>query len=124
MPIVQDEERELSKKVNDLLVVWMTGMTGRYIAEVIKEEPLLVKIMEVGPYTDLREYGDFGIMRHESLMIQDKDIKKVGEFLKGEMDAGRPLVSGLARFGVTDMRRYIIITSSEGENETKAEQSQ
>jgi hypothetical protein len=117
----QNQEREPSKKVGDLLVIWITGMTGQYIAEVIQENPLRVKVMETGPFTDLREYGDFGVMKPESLKIQDKDRKIVNEFLEEQIDADRPLISGLARFGVTDEGLYTIIPSNEGEDKNKEE---
>lgn len=108
MTTSRDKERKVSKKMGDLLVVWITGMTGRYIAEVIREEPLRVKVTETGPFADLREYGDFGVMKMESLKIQE-DGSDAEIFLEEQNAAGRPLVSGLARFGVDDGKLYVIV---------------
>jgi len=42
-------------KVGDFLVIWITGFTKTYIAEVTKEEPLQMKVEESGPLAHLKD---------------------------------------------------------------------
>ncbi|KKR14320.1 MAG: hypothetical protein UT43_C0028G0012 [Parcubacteria group bacterium GW2011_GWC1_39_29] len=78
-----------SKKIGDLLVIWVTSSLRAYIAEVIGESPLILKVKEGGPYSRLK-YDDFVILEKDSLKIQGND-------------------SGLKRLGVEDGKLHEIL---------------
>jgi hypothetical protein len=95
-----------STNKGQLLVIWITGMTSYYIAEVISENPLKFKVMENGPFAHLKD-GDFIIKEAESAEIQD-EVKSI-VVLRRFVNVGKPLISGLKRFGVTDGKLYDIL---------------
>jgi hypothetical protein len=95
-----------SKNVGDLLVIQITGMIKNCIAEVVKGNPLVLKVEESGPFSRLRG-EDFIIIRDESKRIQSD-----GEnFVREKWQNSRPLISGLKRFGICDGKLYEIIPS-------------
>ena len=96
-----------SKKVGDLLVIWITCSVRRYIAEVIEESPLILKVEEGGPYSRLKD-GDFVVLEKDSLRIQGDDETSTA-LLRETAQRGRPLISGLKRLGVEDSRLHKIL---------------
>ncbi len=88
-----------STEVGKLLVIWLTGATRKYIAEVTQETPLRLKVQETGPYANLKE-GDFIILKKESIRAQDD--QESTQLLQEEQERGYPLISGLASLGVKD----------------------
>jgi len=79
------------------LVIWLTGCLHSYIAEVIEEEPLRLKIGESGVYSNLKN-GDFIVLENESTRLQSEEESAL--ILKEYSDRGQPLVSGLRSLGV------------------------
>lgn len=100
-------EEKFSKKKGSLLVVWLSGSTSKFVAEVIEEYPLKLKIQEEGPWSSLKD-GDFIILERETIIIQ-KDDNNTQELLKKAVDEGKPFVSGLKRFGIIDDMLYEIL---------------
>jgi len=96
-----------SKKVGDLLVIWVTSSLRAYIAEVIEESPLILKVKESGPYSRLK-YDDFVVLEKDSLRIQGDDETSTA-LLRETAQRGRPLISGLKRLGVEDDKLYEIL---------------
>lgn len=97
-----------STEVGDLMVVWVMGEPHTYIAEVIKKEPLRVKITEKGPYANLQE-EDFIIYDLGTAMLQTDRKNNTNHYLRSEDDAGRIVLSGLKRFGVNDNRCHCLL---------------
>lgn len=87
-------------RIGDFLIVWLTGEAEKYLAEVIKEEPLELKIMEEGPLARLKN-GDYIIKARDSIAIQGDDRGQFA-FLHTQKELGRPVLSGLKSLGVTD----------------------
>ena len=75
-------------------------MLGTYIAEVIEENPMKLKVQETGPFANLKEGSDFVILTDKSILIQDE--KCTQELLRHQYESGRPLLSGLKSLGVDD----------------------
>ncbi|MFC1756906.1 hypothetical protein ACFLZC_02000 [Patescibacteria group bacterium] len=84
----------------------ITGVGGLYIAEVIQEEPLRLKVEETGPYASLR-WDDFIISDFESEQIQDDE--KSTELLRKAQKSGHPFFSGLKSLGVDDGKLHEIL---------------
>ena len=101
-------EPKFSTKPGDLLVIQMTNYAGIYIAEVLQEKPLRLKVEESGPNANLKEGGDFVIDAINSAIIQDEDESKSTALLREFKQRGYPLASGLRRLGVTNhqIREY------------------
>jgi PleD family two-component response regulator len=95
-----------STKKGQLLVIWITSTIGQYIAEIISEDPLKLKVTENGPLANLKD-GDFGIKEEESAEIQD-DAKSI-LLLRRFTNSSLPLKSGLKKLGVTDNRLHQIL---------------
>lgn len=89
-----------SRKVGSFLVVMITGVVSRYIAEVVQENPLILKIEESGPYSRLRG-EDFVIFEKDSLRAQGDDLTAQALLVEA-LERGRPLRSGLKKLGVKD----------------------
>ena len=96
-----------SKKIGDLLVIWVTSSLRAYIAEVIGESPLILKVKEGGPYSRLK-YDDFVILEKDSLKIQGNDETSTA-LLREMAQRGKPLISGLKRLGVEDGKLHEIL---------------
>ncbi len=88
-------------KVGNYLVIWITGAMNRYIAEVVEESPLVLKVKESGPYSRLKS-GDFIIKESDCELIQKDIEEETCVFVEREIAAGRVVVSGLASLGVED----------------------
>ena len=88
-----------STEIGKLLVIWITSDTKKYIAEVIREAPLRLKVQEAGPYANLKD-GDFIILKKDSVRIQDDQMSE--QLLREQCELGYPLISGLASLGVMD----------------------
>lgn len=98
-------EPVVSKKRGDLVVIMITGSTRFYIAEVIQEEPLRVKVDESGPYANLKD-GDFILDEFASAIIQDENDAKTAELLAEARRRGYPFLSGLELLGVSDGKMH------------------
>lgn len=85
-------DARISFKPGSLLVVFVTGMTGIYIAEVVEETPLCLKMMEKGPWAKLK-HEDFVIKNDLSLKIQSKDDSESTQVLREAQEHGHPLIS-------------------------------
>lgn len=102
----------LSKRKGSYLIIWITGMLGHYIAEVVEEVPLVredpwvIKVEEEGPFSRLKA-GDFGIVEDESLEFQDKE--KARELVLRYAQKPTPLASGLKSLGIEDGKLHTIL---------------
>lgn len=92
-------EFKCSTKVGSLLIIQITGMGGDYVAEVIEEEPLRLKVTETGPFSNLKS-EDFIIREDQSCLAQDDNTSQ--KLLFDAVLKGIPLFSGLASLGITD----------------------
>jgi len=90
-------------KLKDYLIIQITGTISTFIAEVIQEEPLIVKVTETGPYSRLKQAGgDFIIMRSDTEQFHADIENDTNIFLEShDEDDKRPL-SGLKSLGVHD----------------------
>ncbi|OQA04429.1 MAG: hypothetical protein BWY68_00323 [bacterium ADurb.Bin400] len=94
-----------STEIGQYLVIWITGCTGTYIAEIIQSDPLRLKVMDDGPYANLQG-EDFIIRAEESARLQQDDRENTCHYLqsiKGKV------VSGLKSLGVTDGQLHEIL---------------
>jgi len=98
---------ELSKKRGSYLIIWITGMSGHYIAEVVEENPLVLKVEEEGSFSRLKD-GDFGIVEGESLEFQDEEGAK--RLVQEYAQKPRPLASGLKSLGIDDGKLHTILS--------------
>ncbi len=98
---------QISKKVGDLLIIFITGDPQNYVAEVVEEDPLVLKVMEEGLLSRLKD-GDF-IVREEFTRRLQENEESAAALLKERQEYRRPLVSGLASLGVTDGRLHEIL---------------
>lgn len=87
--------------VGKYLVVWLTGVLRKHIAEIIQVEPLRLKVTENGPLASLRA-GDFVVSEIDTLEFQEDDRADRCDWLKKQRSSGRLPVSGLASLGVSD----------------------
>lgn len=92
---------EYTVKLGAQLIIWITGETRRYIAEVTKVEPLEMKVEEIGVFSRLKD-GDYIILAGDSSVWQKGGPGAPGaqEILQGAAKRGRPLLSGLHSLGV------------------------
>lgn len=78
-------------------------MRGTYIAEIIQENPLIVKVEEGWtPYCLKDGTGGFVIYEDESAKLQNPDATKFTEVLEEYKKRGYPLRTGLKNFGIED----------------------
>lgn len=94
------------RKKGQYLIIWITGMLGHYIAEVVEENPLVLKVEEEGPFSRLRG-DDFGVVEEESLEFQDKE--KAEELVRKYAQRPKPLASGLRGLGIDDGKLHTIL---------------
>jgi hypothetical protein len=87
-----EKKFNFSKKVGSLLVVMLDSRTRLYIAEVIQEDPLRVKVTEKGPYAKMRD-SEILIFESETERIQSDEKRR--ELFKEYADRKFPLISGL-----------------------------
>lgn len=100
------EGSKFTTKVGDRVIIMITGMTAKYIAEVIQAEPLRLKVEEKGPFAKLKDGSDFiiaGVLTEE---FQDEGRRDA--LLAREKERGYAFLSGLASLGVTDGRMHEI----------------
>ena len=96
----------MKKSVGAYLVIQITGCTGFYVAEVLEENPLVLKVEEQGPYSRLKS-GDYILINDFSERIQDS-AQEAG-VLREAVLRGKPFLSGLASLGVTDGKMHEIL---------------
>ncbi|KKR02321.1 MAG: hypothetical protein UT29_C0004G0014 [Candidatus Yanofskybacteria bacterium GW2011_GWA1_39_13] len=89
-----------SRKVGSFLAIMIIGVVRMYIAEVVQEEPLILKVKESGPYSKLK-FEDFVVFEKDSLRLQGDDLT-ASNILREAVQRGKPFVSGLERLGITD----------------------
>lgn len=92
---------QYTTNVGDYLVIWITAMTGTYIAEITQSEPLRMKVEETGPFARLR-HGDFIIREADTEQFQKDCENNTNIFLQSEQNAGRKVFSGLKSIDVND----------------------
>lgn len=93
------------------VVVWLTGQTRKYIAEVMQVTPVRMKVVETGPWACLKE-EDFIIADEDTMQIQG-DQKRQNKLLLRYKFYGRPLLSGLKSLGIEDGKIHEIWPDSE-----------
>ena len=86
------------------VIIDIVGSTATYIAEVISEIPLMLKVEENGPYAHLKQ-GDFIIHDKETKKFQ-KDYKK---FLKEAQNNNRTIISGLKSIGIKNGQLHEVL---------------
>ena len=108
---MKENAKKYSTEVGQLLVIEITGMLGTYLAEVVEQDPLVLKVEETGPYARLKD-GDYIILEEDSARAQSKDDAISTALLEEYVDSGHPLMSGLAQHGVTDgkLREILPVT--------------
>lgn len=98
-------EEKYTTNVGDYLIIWITGDSRKYIAEVTRGGPrkwdLRMKVEESGPYAYLKG-GDFIIHEDETAQFQKDHREETDVFLKTEKQTGRKVFSGLKSLGVKD----------------------
>ena len=95
-----NDSGKASRGVGSFLVIMITGIVRMYIAEVIQEGPLMLKVEESGPYSRLKG-EDFVVFEKDSLRAQVDDLT-ARALLVEALERGRPLRSGLKKLGVED----------------------
>jgi len=108
----EPEKPKYTTNVGDLVAVMITGSVGRYIAEVVQSEPLILKVEEYGPYAHLRG-DDFIINAWDSAIIQDLDESKSTALLKEAKERGHPFLSGLRKLGIGDGKMHEILPTEQ-----------
>lgn len=105
------------KKVGDLLVLWIFGCVGNYIGEIIEEKDghIIVKVMEHGPYSHLKDY-EIIILYDETKLLQE-DIKNdtLNYYIEEEKHFRRTM-TGLKRLGVEDEKLCYVYSSIEAKD--------
>ena len=102
---------KIEYSVGAYLIIWITGVTSTYIAEIIRTDPLEMKVEESGPYSRLRQ-DDFIINEDDSTAFQ-RDIREGrADFLKSEIAQGRKVISGLKSLGIADGKVHEILPHS------------
>jgi len=91
---------EYTTKIGDHLAIWITGQSPMYIAEVTKEEPLELKVMESGPFAHLKD-GDYFVMEHMTTVLQRDDLESQ-RYLFSAKKLDHPFLSGLQSLGIED----------------------
>lgn len=93
------------------LIVWLTGQTRKYIAEVTQVEPIKVKVTETGPQANLKD-GDFIIIDDLTAQVQGGHKRQQKLLLRFKF-FGHPLLSGLKSLGITDGKIHEILPDDE-----------
>lgn len=101
------EDCKYTTEVGDYVIIWITGDIHTYIAEVTQAEPLRLKVMEAGPFANLKD-GDYIILEEETKQAQKDCRENTCDFLISMQKKGVKVVSGLKSLGITDGKlRYI-----------------
>lgn len=101
-----------STEVGQYVVIWITGCVGEYIAEVIEEQPLTLKVMESGPYARLKS-GDYIIQEYQSGILQRDEREGTNRYLESKKETKTTPITGLASFGITDGKMHYIYPGEE-----------
>ena len=101
-------EYPYTSNIGSFLIIWIIkAIPTKFIAEVIREEPLTVKVMERGPLAKLTE-DDFLILENETHKFQGNPIERYTLLLQN-LENGHPICSGLISLGVIDGRLHGIM---------------
>lgn len=92
-------KKQINKKVGDFLIVLIGDLGYKFIAEIIKKNPLRIKVQEFGDYHDLNE-EEFKILEDETLLFQNRKTRS--KLLQDQIDAKDPLISAINSMGVSD----------------------
>jgi hypothetical protein len=79
----------------------IVGATTNFIAEVIEESPLIVKVQDTGRYAKLLP-TDFVLDDTATEVFQRENQDEIKALLQEAVDGGKPYVTGLAALGITD----------------------
>lgn len=104
-----NNQLEYTAKVGDQLIIWITGMTPIYVAEVTRVVPLEMKVEEEGPFAHLKD-GDYFIMEELTDNWQ-QDGLEMQRFLYSAKKAGHAYLSGLKALGVEDGKLHEILSN-------------
>ncbi|MFA6407125.1 MAG: hypothetical protein WCV80_00265 [Candidatus Paceibacterota bacterium] len=106
------EQRSYTTNPGDHLVIQITGIAQHHIAEVVSSDPLIVKVMEHGPYAKLKT-EDFVIDEELSAKYQKGDAKEWDVLYREAKERGCPFLSGLTSVGTKGDTLYELIGASE-----------
>lgn len=95
----------MKTSVGSYLAIQINSIPGCYIAEVIEESPLVLKVEEEGSFSRL-ESDDCVIMHSESERLQDP--KQEALVLHEAIGRANAFQSGLRSLGVTDGKLHEI----------------
>ena len=104
---MENVTKGIDKTPGQHVVIMITGEIPRFIAEVINEDPLILKVQEDGPYAKLKD-EDFILCEKETLLAQGTEAEQM-MLLKSAVGNGHPFVSGLKSLGVTDGILYHVL---------------
>lgn len=88
---------QTSCELGDHLAIWIVGIIGLYVGEIIEKKPLRVKVAEVGILSSINDKG-FNIRKEETTILQ-KDIRE-GTWIFA--DRYLAAISALEIFGSSD----------------------
>lgn len=88
----------MNQIVGSLLIIMVTGEAQLYVAEVVQESPLYLKISEDGKSSRLKP-GDYIINEELTKRVQGTEAEQQ-ELLREMVANGTPLASGLKSVGV------------------------
>jgi len=110
-------KNEYTIAVGKQVVIWVDGMRSMSIAEVTKVEPLSLKIMESGPFANLKE-DDYTLLVQETIAWQ-ADGAGHNMILEMHKRIGRPVLSGLRSLGITDNELHELLPYPVSDASTK-----
>ena len=90
----------MNTQIGSYLIIRIAGDLQLYLAEVIQENPLQLKVTEDGPYGKLT-FDDFIIDNKKSKLIQGTEEEQQKLFTE-MVNRGKPLASGLSSIGIVD----------------------
>lgn len=91
-------ETTFTTNSGDYLVIWITGAVSYYIAEVVKSDPLVLKVEESGFYSKLKS-GDFIVLADKTVILQQSGADS---FLESVKESKSKVLSGLKSLGIED----------------------
>lgn len=107
-------EKKISMKIGDLIVLWLSGCLGNYIGEIIeeKDEHITVKVMEHGPFSNIKDY-EMIIMEDETRLLQEDEKNNTSNYYIEEEKYFRRTMTGLKRLGIENGRLKYVYSSKE-----------
>lgn len=94
---------EMTTHVGDYVVIFITGSIPVYIAEVVQEEPLRLKVQEEGPFSLLKEGGDYILLEPDTVALQADFRNDTYCYLQEREARGKSApITGLKSLGITD----------------------